>query len=105
MAALKIFVNFLQEIIRCPDYASSPTALQLQIKHLLFLANIADTDDWETVIEEHNMILQDVKDGVISWEDADYFTQWQSKINSSYCSDHSIPTFHFILLKIVALER
>ena len=63
-----------------PDYAASTTALQLQIKHLLFLATIADTEDWETVIEEHNMILDDVKNGVISWNNLEYFTQWQSKI-------------------------
>ena len=80
MTVLNTFVTFLEEIINYPDYAASTTALQLQIKHLLFLATIADTQDWETVIEEHNMILDDVKNGVISWNNLEYFTQWQSKI-------------------------
>ena len=97
MTVLNIFVTFLQDIISYPDYAASTTALQLQIKHLLFLATIADTEDWETVIEEHNMILDDVKNGLISWNNLDYFTQWQSKIvnliNSSKTSIDDSNTF------------
>ena len=77
---LKTFTTFLEEIISFPDFKTSSASLKQQIKHLLFLANIANTDDWEAVTEEHNMILDDVKNGVISWEDAEYFTLWQSKM-------------------------
>ena len=80
MIFLKTFTTFLEQIISFPDFKTSSASLKQQIKHLLFLANIANTDDWEAVTEEHNMILDDVKNGVISWDDAEYFTLWQSKM-------------------------
>ena len=80
MMFLETFTTFLQEIIISPDFKTCSASLQQQIKHLLFLANIADTEEWEVVKEEHNMILDDIKKGYISWENAEYFNQWQSKI-------------------------
>ena len=80
MMFLETFTTFLQEIIISPDFKTCSASLQQQIKHLFFLANIADTEEWEVVKEEHNMILDDIKKGYISWENAEYFNQWQSKI-------------------------
>ena len=92
MVFLQTFTTLIKEIISSPDFKVSPVSLQQQIKHLLFLAKIADIEDWEVVIEEHDMILEDIKNGVISWDNEEYFTQWQSKILqlmifSSECED------------------
>lgn len=73
--------SFLQEIINFPDFKLSTFALQQQIQHLLFLVNIADCcSDINTVIEEHNKLLDFIKTGDISWDNVDYLNQWQSKI-------------------------
>ena len=66
MMFLETFTTFLQEIIISPDFKTCSASLQQQLKHLLFLANIADTEEWEVVKEEHNMILDDIKKGYIS---------------------------------------
>ena len=65
MMFLETFTTFLQEIIISPDFKTCSASLQQQIKHLLFFANIADTEEWEVVKEEHNMILEDIKKGYI----------------------------------------
>ena len=80
MVFIETVITFLQKIIKFPDFKTCSASLQQQIKHLLFLATIADVEEWEAVKEEHNMILEDINEGYVSWDNAEYFEQWQSKI-------------------------
>ena len=82
-------INFIQEIIKFPDFKNSTPAIQQQIQHLLFLVNLYDCcSDFDFVIEKHSKLLEDIESGDTSWDNVDFISQWQLKfVNNAKFSE------------------
>jgi len=82
--------GFLQEIIASAYFKSAVKPLQEKIKHLSFLVHLmCRFEQFETVLEQYNVVERDLECGVASWEEEDNFRSWEQKILTQiFFSDH-----------------
>ena len=74
--------TFLGEIMGHPSYKLCSETIQLQVSHLSFVVNIISdySEQKNTILELWKPVKKDLENGETSWEEFDYFKQWQDKV-------------------------
>merc|ERR1712227_939490 len=55
--------------------------IKQKILHLTFLVNlVCKFEDFDAVYEEYKSVQEDLKSGTISWDDEQYFREWEEAI-------------------------
>ena len=74
--------TFLDGIIGHPSYKLCSDTIQLQVSHLSFVVNtICEySEETNTILELWKSVKDDLDCGKTSWDDVDYFQQWEGKI-------------------------
>ena len=79
--------NFVNDIIDCQSFQACDTEVKQRIKHLLFLLNFVEEGNckqFQRVLQDNNILLDDINDGAISWTSELYFKAWQQRVQRTY---------------------
>ena len=79
--------NFVNDIIDCQSFQACDTEVKQRIKHLLFLLNFVEEgncEQFQRVLQDIKVLLDDINDGSISWTSELYFKAWQQRVQRTY---------------------
>ena len=79
--------NFVNDIIDCQSFQACDTEVKQRVKHLLFLLNFVEEgncEQFQRVLQDNKVLLNDINDGSISWTSELYFKAWQQRVQSRY---------------------
>ena len=79
--------NFVSDIIDCQSFQACDIEVKQRIKHLLFVLNffeVGNFKQFQSVLQDNKILLDDINDGAISWTSELYFKAWQQRVQRKY---------------------
>ena len=73
--------QYLQDLVPDLEDDMNFKLIKQKILHLTFLVNlVCKFEDFDAVYEEYKSVQEDLKSGTISWDDEQYFREWEEAI-------------------------
>ena len=79
MTLLDFVTTFLRKMLNCHNLE----AVHQQIQHLAFIVNLGEnlcSEDLELILNEHENVNKEVEGGLLTWDNAAYFRNWEQSV-------------------------
>ena len=90
MTLFDFVTTFLRKMLSC----QSLEAVHQQIQHLSFIVNLGENlcaKDLELILSEHQNVIKEIESGLLTWDNAPYFRNWEQSVLMMVKKEESDP--------------